>query len=144
MADFDEHLNTAWWVLRIGLGVGPIITGIDKYFNKLADWGMYLSPFATKMLPVSATTFMHIVGVIEVIAGIVILSKFTRWGAYIVMLWLIGIATNLALTGMFWDLAMRDIEIALGAFALAQLSAVREGQVVSVRGEQARPLVANR
>ncbi|HEY2822605.1 MAG TPA: hypothetical protein VGJ06_16280 [Candidatus Acidoferrum sp.] len=144
MADFDEHLNTAWWVLRIGLGVGPIITGIDKYFNKLADWGMYLSPFATKMLPVSATTFMHIVGVIEVIAGIVVLSKFTRWGAYIVMLWLIGIATNLALTGMFWDLAMRDIEIALGAFALAQLSAVREGQVVNVRGEQARPLVANR
>jgi uncharacterized membrane protein YphA (DoxX/SURF4 family) len=144
MADFDEHLNTAWWVLRIGLGVGPIITGIDKYFNKLADWGMYLSPFATKMLPVSATTFMHIVGVIEVIAGIVVLSKFTRWGAYIVMLWLIGIATNLALSGMFWDLAMRDIEIALGAFALAQLSAVREGQVVNVRGEHARPLVANR
>lgn len=144
MADFDEHLNTAWWVLRIGLGVGPIITGIDKYFNKLADWGMYLSPFATKMLPVSATTFMHIVGVVEVLAGIVVLSKFTRRGAYLVMLWLIGIATNLALTGMFWDLAMRDVEIALGAFALAQLSAVREGQVVRVRGEQARPLVANR
>jgi uncharacterized membrane protein YphA (DoxX/SURF4 family) len=144
MADFDEHLNAAWWVLKIGLGVGPIITGIDKYFNKLADWGMYLSPFATKIVPVSATTFMHVVGVIEIVAGIVVLSKFTRWGAYLVMLWLIGIATDLALTGMFWDLAMRDIEIALGAFALAQLSAVREGQVVSVRGDQTRPVAVNR
>ncbi len=86
---------------------------------------------------------MHIVGVVEILAGIIVLSKFTRWGAYIVMLWLIGIATNLALTGMFWDLAMRDIEIALGAFALAQLSAVREGQVVSVRGEQPQPVAVN-
>jgi hypothetical protein len=144
MADFDEHLNTAWWVLRVGLGVGPIITGIDKYFNKLADWGMYLSPFATQLLPVSAPTFMHLVGVIEIAAGLLVLSKFTRWGAYVVMLWLIGIAMNLALTGMFWDLAMRDIEIALGAFALAQLSAVREGHLVSVRGEQPRPVALNR
>ncbi len=144
MTDFDEHLNTAWWVLRIGLGVGPIITGIDKYFNKLADWGMYLSPLVTKTVPVSASTFMHIVGVVEIIAGIVVLSKFTRWGAYVVMLWLIGIATNLALTGMFWDLAMRDIEIALGAFALAQLSAAREGHFVSVRGDHARPVAVNR
>jgi uncharacterized membrane protein YphA (DoxX/SURF4 family) len=144
MTDFDEHLNTAWWVLRIGLGVGPIITGIDKYFNKLADWGMYLSPLVTKTVPISATTLMHVVGVIEIIAGIVVLSKFTRWGAYVVMLWLIGIATNLALTGMFWDLAMRDVEIALGAFALAQLSAVREGNVVRFRGEQARPVAVNR
>jgi uncharacterized membrane protein YphA (DoxX/SURF4 family) len=144
MADFDEHLNTAWWVLRIGLGVGPIITGIDKYFNKLADWGMYLSPLATKTIPVSAATFMHIVGVIEIVAGIVVLSKFTRWGAYLVMLWLIGIATNLALTGMFWDLAMRDIEIAFGAFALAQLSVVREVQSVAVRGERSQPVAAHR
>jgi hypothetical protein len=143
MAEFDEHLNTAWWVLRVGLGVGPIITGIDKYFNKLADWGMYLSPLATKTIPVSTATFMHIVGVVEILAGIVVLSKFTRWGAYIVMLWLIGIATNLALTGMFWDLAMRDIEIALGAFALAQLSVVREEQSVSVRGKHPQPVAVN-
>ena len=51
MQDFDQHLNAGWWALRIGLGVGPIITGIDKYFNKLADWSMYLSPIATKVLP---------------------------------------------------------------------------------------------
>jgi len=126
MRDFDHRLNLAWWALRIGLGVGPIITGIDKYFNKLADWSMYLSPLATKIVPVSPATFMHIVGVVEIIAGIIVLTKWTKIGAYIVMLWLIGIAINLTTLGMFYDLAMRDVEIAIAAFALAQLSAVRE------------------
>ena len=128
MAAFDGRLNVGWWALRIGLGIGPIITGIDKYFNKLADWGMYLSPLVTKVVPVSATTFMHTVGVIEIIAGVIVLSRWTKLGSYIVMLWLFGIALNLLATGMFYDLAMRDVEIAIGAFALSQLSAVREEQ----------------
>lgn len=126
MKDFDNRLNVGWWALRIGLGLGPIITGIDKYFNKLADWGMYLSPLATKVVPVSATTFMHVIGVVEIIAGVVVLSRWTKLGSYIVMLWLIGIAVNLLTTGMFYDLAMRDVEIAVSAFALSQLTAVRE------------------
>jgi hypothetical protein len=126
MADFDSRLNASWWALRIGLGVGPIITGIDKYFNKLADWGMYLSPVVTKVVPVSATTFMHVIGVVEVVAGLIVLSSWTKLGSYVVMLWLLGIAVNLLTTGMFYDLAMRDVEIAIAAFALSQLSAVRE------------------
>ena len=126
MADFDNRLNAGWWALRIGLGVGPIITGIDKYFNKLADWGMYLSPLATKVVPVSATTFMDVIGVVEIIAGLIVLSRWTKPGSYIVMFWLLGIAVNLLTTGMFYDLAMRDVEIAISAFALSQLTAVRE------------------
>jgi len=126
MTDFDDRLNLGWWGLRIGLGVGPIITGIDKYFNKLTDWGMYLSPLATKVVPVSTATFMHVVGVVEIIAGLIVLSRWTKLGSYIVMFWLVAIAVNLTITGMFYDLAMRDVEIAVGAFALAQLSAVRE------------------
>jgi len=118
--------------LEIGLGVGPIITGIDKYFNKLADWSMYLSPIATKIIPVSPATFMHVVGVVEIIAGIIVLSRWTKIGSYIVMLWLIGIAINLLTTGMFYDLAMRDVEIAVGAFALSQLSTARE-QALAIR-----------
>jgi hypothetical protein len=110
------------------LGVGPIITGTDKFFNKLTDWGMYLSPVVTKIVPVSAVTFMHIVGVIEIIAGLVVLSRWTKIGSYLVMFWLLGIAVNLLTTGMFYDLAMRDVEIALGAFVLSQLTAVREQQ----------------
>jgi len=128
MTDFDDHLNVSWWALRVGLGLGPIITGIDKYFNKLADWNMYLSPLAAKFSPVGATTFMHVVGVVEVIAGLIVLSRWTRIGSYVVMFWLLGIALNLVTTGMFYDLAMRDVEIAIGAFALTQLTAMREQQ----------------
>ena len=126
MKDFDNRLNLGWWALRIGLGFGPIITGIDKYFNKLADWGMYLSPLATKVVPVSAITFMHVIGVVEIIAGLIVLSRWTKLGSYIVMFWLLGIAVNLLTTGMFYDLAMRDVEIAISAFVLSQLTAVRE------------------
>ena len=90
---------------------------------------MYLSPLVTKVVPVSATTFMHVVGIIEVIAGLVVLSRWTKIGSYIVMLWLLGIAVNLMTTGMFYDLAVRDVEIAVGAFALSQLTAVREAQL---------------
>ena len=70
MTNLDHRLNWSWWALRIGLGVGPIITGIDKYFNKLTDWTMYLSPLVTRLTPVSAATFMHMVGAIEILAGL--------------------------------------------------------------------------
>jgi hypothetical protein len=126
MTGFDDRLNAGWWALRMGLGVGPIVTGIDKYFNKLTDWGMYLSPIATRIVPVSVTAFMRAVGVVEIVAGVIVLSRWTKLGSYIVMLWLLGIAVNLLTTGMFYDLAMRDVEIAIGAFALSQLTAVRE------------------
>jgi hypothetical protein len=133
MTDFDNRLKVGWWALKIGLGVGPIVTGIDKYFNKLADWTMYLSPLATRALPVSAATFMHVIGVVEIAAGLVVLSRWTKLGSYIVMLWLIGIAVNLLTTGMFYDLAMRDVEIAIGAFALSQLTAVRDQHTAPVK-----------
>ncbi len=128
MAD-SEHMNVAWWALKIGLGVGPILAGVDKYFNLLTDWSMYLSPLATKVVPVSASTFMHIVGLVEIIAGIIVLTRWTRIGSYIVMAWLLAIAINLLTLGMFYDLAVRDVEIAIGAFALSQLSAIRDKQL---------------
>jgi uncharacterized membrane protein YphA (DoxX/SURF4 family) len=124
MTTFDKRLNTSWWALRIALSVVPIVSGIDKYFNKLTDWGMYLSPYVAKIVP--TTTFMHVVGIVEIVAGVIVLSRWTKIGSYIVMLWLIGIAINLLTTGMFYDIAVRDVEIAVGAFALSQLSTVRE------------------
>jgi uncharacterized membrane protein YphA (DoxX/SURF4 family) len=126
MTTFDKRLNVSWWTLRIALGVVPILSGLDKYFNRLADWGMYLSPLVTKVVPVSTPTFMHVVGIIEIVAGILVLSRWTKIGSYIVMLWLIGIAINLVTTGMFFDIAVRDLEIAVAAFVLSQLTAVRE------------------
>ena len=126
MTTFNKRLNASWWALRIALGVMPIVSGIDKYFNKLTDWGMYLSPIVTKIVPVSVPTFMHVVGAVEIVAGLLVLSKWTKIGSYLVMLWLIGIALNLLTTGMFNDIAVRDLEIAVGAFVLSQLSTVRE------------------
>lgn len=134
MARIDSRLNAAWWALRTGLGAGPIITGIDKYFNKLADWSMYLSPLATKVVPVSPAVFMRAVGVVEIIAGLIVLSRWTKIGSYIVGLWLLGIVVNLLTTGMFYDLAMRDVEIAIGAFALAQLTVWRERAAATAKG----------
>lgn len=130
MAAFGNKLDTAWWSLRIALGIGPIVAGLDKFFNKLADWQMYLSPLATKVVPITPATFMHIVGVVEILAGIVVLTRWTKYGAFLVMVWLIGIAVNLVTTGMFYDLAVRDIEIAVAAFALSQITAAREAQTI--------------
>lgn len=134
MANFDGRLNVSWWALKIAVGIGPIIAGTDKFFNKLTDWSMYLSPLATKVVPVSVTTFMHVVGIVEIIAGLIVLSRWTKLGSYIVVLWLLSIAVNLCTTGMFYDLAFRDVEIAVGAFVLSQLSAAREQQLAAVAG----------
>jgi hypothetical protein len=123
--EFDPRLEQAWWVLRIGLGIGPFLAGLDKYFNLLADWPGYMSPLALKILPFSAQTFMHIIGVIEMIVGLAILTKWTRLGSYIAFAWLLAIAINLVSTGMFFDVAVRDIEIALAAFVLARLTEAR-------------------
>ena len=131
MQKFDARINLAWWVLRIGFGVGPIIAGLDKFFNIIVNWEMYLSPLATKVVPLSPTTFMHIVGVVEIIAGLVVLSRWTKIGSYVVSLWLIGIVANLLTTGMFYDLAVRDVELAISAFALAQITAAREDALKS-------------
>ncbi len=125
----DRGLNSAWWALRIGLGLGPLLAGFDKFFNILADWGMYLSPLAERWLPVSAHVFMRAVGVVEMALGLLILAGRTRIGGYLAMAWLLAIAVNLITTGMFFDLAVRDVEIAIGAYALARLTEAREQTV---------------
>lgn len=126
-----DHLAAPFWALRIGLGLGAFLAGLDKFFNLLTDWGMYLSPLATKIVPVSPATFMHVVGVIEMIAGLALLAGITRLGGYVVAAWLIGIAVNLVTTGLFYDLAVRDVEIAIAAFTLARLSEARAPETVS-------------
>ena len=128
MTQETRALDSAWWALRIGLGAGPFLAGLDKFFNVLADWEMYLSPAAARLLPVSATSFMHIVGVIEMIVGLAILTRWTRFGAYIAAAWLMAIAANLVATGLFFDLAVRDVEIVIGAYTLARLTEWREAR----------------
>ena len=74
----DQRLNSSWWALRIGLGLAPFLAGLDKFFNLLTNWTMYLNPLALRLIPVSAGTFMRAIGVVEMIVGIAIL-KSVRW-----------------------------------------------------------------
>ena len=105
MPKFDAQLNEAWWALRAGLGGGLIVAGTDKFFNLLTDWSMYLSTVATKIVPVKAAMFMHAVGIIEILLGALLLTRWTRIASIAVIFWLAGIVANLTITGMFYDLA---------------------------------------
>ncbi len=125
MTKFDKGTNSAWWALRIGLGAGPLLAGLDKFFNLLTNWEMYLSPLAQRWIPLSAATFMRVVGVVEIVVGLAILTRWTRIGSYIAAIWLVAIAANLVSTG-FYDLAVRDLEIAIAAYALARFTEARE------------------
>ena len=122
----DERLKKPWWALRLSYGIVPIVAGVDKFTNVLTDWKQYLSPLVERVLPFSGATFMHLTGVIEIVAGVLVLTRFTRFAAYLVSAWLIGIALNLLSTGHYLDVAVRDLVMAVGAFALAKMTEVRE------------------
>lgn len=108
-------------LLKYTFTIIPIAAGADKFLNILVQWDTYLSPSILDMLPFSGATFMMIVGVIEIIAGILVFTK-TQLGAYIVSLWLLLIALSLLFTWHHPDVAVRDIAMAISAFALAKLS----------------------
>src|SRR5512133_190651 len=122
----DKHMNSSWWALRIGLGVAPFLAGLDKFFNLLARWELYLNPLALRLIPVAPATFMRAVGVIEMIVGLAILTRWTRLGAYVAAVWLVGIALNLITMGAFLDVAVRDLLLAVAAFTLARLTEARQ------------------
>jgi len=126
----DRVLTPAWWALRLGLGITTFLAGLDKFFNLLTNWGMYLSPMAERFLPFSANTLMHLAGVVEMLVGLAILTRFPRSGAYAAAAWLLSIAANLV-TANFYDLALRDVNLAIAAFALARLAEHRGAQATS-------------
>jgi uncharacterized membrane protein YphA (DoxX/SURF4 family) len=127
----DTRLNSAFWTLRIALGLTAFLAGLDKFFNLLTNWEQYASPLVLSILPVSAGTLMRVGGVIEIIAGLALLAGVTRLGGYVVAGWLTLIAVTLLTTGQFFDIAVRDLVMACGAFVLARLSEVREPAAVS-------------
>jgi hypothetical protein len=114
--------HQAFWILYAGFVALPILAGLDKFFHLLVNWDQYLAPTATQVLPVSGHTFMLAVGVIEIAAGLLVLAR-PHIGAYVVALWLWGIIVNLLLIPGFFDIALRDFGLSLGALALARLSA---------------------
>ena len=132
-----DRLTTPWWALRTGLGAAAFLAGLDKFFNLLADWPAYLSPIASHVLPMSASSFMHVIGIVEMVVGAAILAGITRLGGYVAAAWLVGIAVNLVTTGHYFDVAVRDVAMAIAAFTLARLTEAGVGADVRSRSAAA-------
>jgi uncharacterized membrane protein YphA (DoxX/SURF4 family) len=122
-ADWHDPRYQAFALLRIGLTVAPIAFGLDKFFNVLVDWPIYLAPWINDIAPGSAQDFMYFVGVTEIVAGILVALK-PRYGAYVVAAWLAGIVLNLLSASGYYDIALRDFGLMLAALTLARLAAV--------------------
>ena len=122
----DRGVESARQALRVAFGVVPFLVGLDKFFNLLADWPRYLSPAAEAMLPVTAQTFMHFAGVVEMVVGLAILTRWTVLGSYVAAAWLVAIAANLVASGTFLDVAARDLVMATAAYTLARLTEASE------------------
>ncbi len=123
---FGERLKgdpayQAFLLLRIAFTVAPILFGLDKFFNVMVDWETYLAPWINDIVPGSASTAMHLVGIVEIIAGISVALK-PRYGAYVVAAWLGGIIVNLLTYSAYYDIALRDFGLMLGALTLARLA----------------------
>ena len=121
MAAVPDRARQAFRILHVGFVVAPVLAGLDKFFNVLVDWDRYLAPVVTDVLPVSAHTIMVVVGVIEIAAGILVALR-PRIGGYVVAAWLWAIIVNLLVLGDYFDVALRDFGLSLGALALARLA----------------------
>lgn len=117
MESQNNQVNQVISILKWTFGLVPIIAGLDKFAHLLTDWHKYLADIITDILPLTAHTFMSIVGVIEVAAGILVLVK-PKIGALVVSLWLVGIVINLLMTGQYYDIAVRDLVMSIAAFSL--------------------------
>lgn len=108
-------------MLRIGFAVAPILFGLDKFFDVMVDWQIYLASPINDLIPGSAADAMYAVGVIEIAAGVAVAAK-PRYGAYLVAAWLAGIIVNLLIVSDYYDIALRDFGLMLGALTLARLA----------------------
>jgi uncharacterized membrane protein YphA (DoxX/SURF4 family) len=118
-----EPAYGAYLLLRIGFAVLPIVFGMDKFTNVLTKWEGYLAPWIVDISPISAHQAMLVVGVVEIVAGLAVALK-PRYAAYIVAAWLAGIIINLLSYPGFYDIALRDFGLLLGALTLARLASV--------------------
>lgn len=115
----------AFRILHLGFVAAPTIAGLDKFFHLLVNWDQYLAPAIARMLPVGPHTFMQVVGVIEIVAGLLVAVK-PKIGGMVVAAWLAGIILNLLIAGNYFDVALRDFGLMLGALALSRLASQHE------------------
>lgn len=120
-ADWKDPTYQAFWLLRIGFTVAPILFGLDKFAHVLVDWDIYLASEFTDLFSAETHTLMYFVGAIEIVAGLAVLLR-PRFGGYLVAAWLGGIIVNLLLMADYYDLALRDFGLLLAALTLARLA----------------------
>ena len=120
-----SHTERVITLLRWTYGLVPIVAGADKFMHILTDWDKYLAPAIANILPVTPHAFMSVIGIIEIVAGVLVLIR-PRIGSLIVGIWLVGIAINLLLTGQYYDVAVRDGVMAIGSFSLCMLVSGRK------------------
>jgi uncharacterized membrane protein YphA (DoxX/SURF4 family) len=121
-AAFGDPGYQAFVILRLAFTVAPILFGLDKFTNLLVDWPVYLAPWIDDLVPGSAQAAMYAVGVVEIVAGVVV-ALAPRFGGWLVAGWLAGIIVNLLTIPGYYDIALRDFGLLLGAVALARLAA---------------------
>ena len=117
----QSQLRAVFTLLKFTFVIVPIVAGLDKFTNILTDWSQYLHPSLLEMLPVSAAAFMIVVGIIEIVAGILVWLK-PELAGFVVAAWLTLIALNLLFSGQYLDVAVRDLVMAVAAFSLAKLA----------------------
>lgn len=127
----NGRLTSSWWTLKIALGLVPLLTGLDKFFNVLTNWTDYANPALFIYVPVAPEVFVRGVGILEMIVGMAILSRWTKAGAYLAALWLTAVAVNLATMGRYYDVAVRDLVLAVAAITLARLTEARRAESLS-------------
>jgi hypothetical protein len=120
-AEHSRPAYQAYQILHFAFTVAPLLAGIDKFFHVLVNWDMYLAPWIARLSPVGGHNLMLAIGVVEIIAGLLVAVK-PKIGAPIVGVWLLGIIVNLLSMGTFYDIALRDLGLSLGAWALWRLS----------------------
>jgi hypothetical protein len=121
--DWRDARYQAFALMRLAFTVAPIAFGLDKFFNVMVDWPIYLAPWLNDIAPGSGQDLMYVVGAVEILAGVIVAIK-PRYGAYIVAGWLAGIILNLLTLSGYYDIALRDFGLMLGAVTLARLASV--------------------
>jgi len=122
-ADWRDPRYQAFALMRLTFTIAPIAFGLDKFFNVMVDWTRYLAPWINNITPGTGQQFMYFVGATEILAGVIVALK-PRYGAYVVAGWLAGIIINLLTYSGFYDIALRDFGLMLGALTLARLASV--------------------
>ncbi len=119
----SQSLTQTFNLLKYTFVIVPIVAGADKFINLLTNWEQYLNPSITGLLPFPPSTFMMVVGVIEIVAGLIVLKK-SEIGGYIVAAWLTAIALTLLIGFNYVDVAVRDLVMAIAAFSMARISKI--------------------